>query len=769
MSVAAEAGRQRRRLTLSGLVQGVGMRPFVYRLARELGLAGRVSNGPEGVIIEAEGDAPALAAFEIRLKRDCPPPADIVDCIVQSIPAIGDQGFRVEASRADGAIIAPFALPDLAPCPTCLRELFDPGNRRYRYPFVSCTHCGPRYSILDALPFDRERTAMAGFPLCADCLAEYRDPSDRRFHAQTTCCPNCGPTLTFLDASGRTLAHGNEALLQAVARLRQGQVLALQGVGGFQLLVDAANEEAVQRLRERKHRPHKPLALMVADLAAARELCDVTETEKRLLTSSAAPIVLLRRRGASGSIASGIAPGQNRLGLMLPASPVHHLLARDFGAPLVCTSGNRSSEPICIAPEEALHRLAGIADGFLVHDRPIRQPLDDSVIRIADGKPLMLRRARGYVPLPVALDTDTPPILAAGGHLKNTVAYADGRRVILSQHLGDLDTAESLERHRATAELLPRLFGRSPRSVVCDRHADYAATRWAESTGLPLRRVPHHLAHALACMAEHGLKPPVLAVTWDGLGLGEDGTLWGGEFLRMALNGHRRIASLLPLRLPGGERAIKDPRRSALSVLHALYGGETPDRLPTTLKSRLEPGTLTLLLRLLQTGTQSPECSSAGRLFDAAASLLGLCRGISFEGQAAMALEAAAERGGEGDATIYPVPVIDGEPKRLDWRPLFRALLDDYAAGVPATALALRFHASLAAAVAAIAATESIPTVVLAGGCFQNSLLLELCAERLRHAGLRVYWPEQIPPNDGGLALGQIAAATFSEELLTCV
>jgi hydrogenase maturation protein HypF len=768
LSVAAEAGRQRRRLTLSGLVQGVGMRPFVYRLARELDLAGRVSNGLEGVIIEAEGDAPALAAFEIRLKRECPPPADIVDCVVQTIPAIGDQDFRVEASRADGAI-APFALPDLAPCPTCLRELFDPGNRRYRYPFVSCTHCGPRYSILDALPFDRERTAMAGFPLCADCLTEYRDPSDRRFHAQTTCCPNCGPTLTFLDASGRTLAHGGEALLQAVARLRQGQVLALQGVGGFQLLVDAANEGAVQRLRERKHRPHKPLALMVADLAAARELCDVTETEKRLLTSSAAPIVLLRRRGASGSIASGIAPGQNRLGLMLPASPVHHLLARDFGAPLVCTSGNRSSEPICIAPEEALHRLAGIADGFLVHDRPIRQPLDDSVIRIADGKPLMLRRARGYVPLPVALDTDTPPILAAGGHLKNTVAYADGRRVILSQHLGDLDTAESLERHRATAELLPRLFGRSPRSVVCDRHPDYAATRWAESTGLPLRRVPHHLAHALACMAEHGLKPPVLAVTWDGLGLGEDGTLWGGEFLRMALNGHRRIASLLPLRLPGGERAIKDPRRSALSVLHALYGEETPDRLPTTLKSRLEPGTLTVLLRLLQTGTQSPECSSAGRLFDAAASLLGLCRGISFEGQAAMALEAAAERGGEGDATIYPVPVIDGEPKRLDWRPLFRALLDDYAAGVPATALALRFHASLAAAVAAIAATESIPTVVLAGGCFQNRLLLELCAERLRHAGLRVYWPEQIPPNDGGLALGQIAAATFSEELLTCV
>lgn len=768
MNVAAEAGRQRRRLTLSGLVQGVGMRPFVYRLARELDLAGRVSNGPEGVIIEAEGDAPALAAFETRLKRECPPPADIVDCIVQPIPAIGDQGFRVEASRADGTI-APFALPDLAPCPACLRELFDSGNRRFRYPFISCTHCGPRYSILDALPFDRERTGMAGFPLCADCLEEYRDPLDRRFHAQTTCCPDCGPTLALWDAAGRAPAHGDEALLQAVERLRQGQVLALQGVGGFQLLVDGADEEAVQRLRERKHRPHKPLALMVADLGAARELCDVTDAETRLLTSSAAPIVLLRRRDTAGSMASGIAPGQNRLGLMLPASPLHHLLARDFGAPLVCTSGNRGNEPICISPDEAQQRLADIADGFLVHDRPIRQPLDDSVLRVADGKPLMLRRARGYVPRPVALDADTPPILAAGGHLKNTVAYADGGRAILSQHLGDLDTAESLDRHRATAERLPRLFGRPPRSVACDLHPDYAATRWTESTGLPLRRVPHHLAHALACLAEHSLKPPVLAVTWDGLGLGEDGTLWGGEFLHIAPDGHRRIASLLPLRLPGGERAIKDPRRSALSVLYALQGEQTPDYLPATLKSRFEPADLTALLRLLQTGTRSPECSSAGRLFDAAASLLGLCREISFEGQAAMALEAAAEQGGEGEAMIYPMPVIDGKPKRLDWRPLFRALLDDYAAGVPATVLAFRFHASLAAAVAAIAATESIPTVVLAGGCFQNRLLLELCAERLRHAGFRVYWPQQIPPNDGGLALGQIAAATFSEEFLTCV
>jgi len=768
LSVSADAGLQRRRLTLSGLVQGVGMRPFVYRLAQELDLAGWVSNGPEGVIIEVEGLEPSLTEFEIRLQRDCPPPADIVDYGVQTVPAVGERSFRVAASRADGAI-APFALPDLAPCADCVRELFDSGNRRFRYPFISCTHCGPRYSILDALPFDRERTAMAGFLLCSDCLTEYRDPLDRRFHAQTTCCPKCGPMLNLWDADGLKLASGDDALVKAVERLRQGQVLALQGVGGFQLLIDAADQSAVHRLRERKHRPHKPLALMAADLAAACEICDVTDDEARLLTSPAAPIVLLRRQDASAFIASAVAPGQNRLGLMLPASPLHHLLARDFGAPLVCTSGNRGNEPICVAPDEALQRLAGIADGFLVHDRPIRQPLDDSVVRIADGKVLTLRRARGYVPRPVALDEDTSPMLAAGGHLKNTLAYADGRRVILSQHLGDLDTAESLDRHRATAELLPRLFGRPPQSIACDRHPDYAATRWAESTGLPLRHVAHHLAHALACMAEHGLKPPVLAVIWDGLGLGEDGTLWGGEFLRIDSDGHRRIAGLLPVRLPGGERAIKDPRRSALSVLHALYGEDTPEHLPRTLKSRLEPTTLTALLRMLQTGTQSPPCSSAGRLFDAAASLLGLCRDISFEGQAAMALEAAAEQSGEGDRTVYPVPLIEGEPKRLDWRPLFRALLDDQAAGVPATVLAYRFHASLAVAIAAVAVAESIPTVALAGGCFQNRLLLEQCAERLRRAGLRVYWPQQIPPNDGGLALGQIAAAIFPEEHLPCV
>jgi len=744
------------------------MRPFVYRLARNLGLAGWVSNGPEGVIVEVEGPPPSLAEFEVRLRRDCPPPADIVDCRVQTVPVAGERSFRVAASRADGAV-APFALPDLAPCAHCVRELFDPANRRFRYPFISCTHCGPRYSILDALPFDRERTAMTGFPLCADCLEEYRDPSDRRFHAQTTCCPKCGPALALWEANGRTLALGEDALAHAVERVRRGQVLALQGVGGFQLLVDAADQDAVQRLRERKHRPHKPFALMAADLAAARELCHVSDEEARLLTSPAAPIVLLRRRDAPAAIASAVAPGQNRLGLLLPASPLHHLLARDFGAPLVCTSGNRGNEPICIAPEEARLRLAGIADVFLVHDRPIRQPLDDSVARVAGGNILMLRRARGYVPRPVALNADTPPVLAAGGHLKNTVAYADGRRAILSQHLGDLDTAESLERHRATAELLPRLFGRPPRSVACDRHPDYAASRWAETTGLPLRRVPHHLAHALACMAEHGLKPPVLAVTWDGLGLGEDGTLWGGEFLRVTEGGHRRIASLLPLRLPGGERAIGDPRRSALSVLYALYGENVPDRLPTTLKSRLEPATLAALLRLLQTGTQSPECSSAGRLFDAAASLLGLCHDISFEGQAAMALEAAAEQIGEDGETIYPIPLLDGESKRLDWRSLFQALLDDQAGGVPATVLAYRFHASLAAAVADVAAAESVPAVVLAGGCFQNRLLLELCAERLRRAGLRVYWPQRIPPNDGGLALGQIAATLLPKEHLACV
>lgn len=747
------------------------MRPFVYRLARELGLVGWVGNAPEGVVIEAEGPHDALAQFERRLPCELPPQARITECIATSVAPEGSRDFLIIDSQTVGNP-EPCASPDLATCQNCLRELFDPRNRRYRYPFLSCSHCGPRYSILQALPFDRERTAMAGFVLCPSCRDEYANPTNHRFHAQTTCCASCGPQLELMDAQGQTMAGGDEALRLAVKQLREGEILALKGVGGFQLLADAGNPLALARLRTRKHRPHKPFALL-ADWLMTRNLCHVEPAEAALLTAPAAPIVLLRRRLCPHSpgeefkkIAVGVAPNLPWLGIMLPASPLHHLLLADFGAPLVATSGNRGGEPLCIDEKEALARLAGIADVFLVHDRLILRPLDDSVIRIAAGQALTLRRARGYTPTPIDLTEPMPPMLAVGGHLKNTVALCSGRRAILSQHLGDLDDALTLTQSRVTLDELPRLYGIRPSTVVCDAHPDYASSRLAEATGLPVIAVPHHYAHALACVAEHGLKPPLLALTWDGIGLGDDGGLWGGEFLRIETDGYRRVASFWPLRLPGGEKAVKAPRRVALAALHELYGDALTAHLPEPLRLAWGDSERATLLIMLQRGINAPPCSSVGRLFDAVAALLGLCQLNSFEGQAAMLLEAAA--------MSFVVPPLSKEGRnvglwqdnddlpRIDWRPMLRDLLEQQTQGVATAQLAYRFHASLAMAAVTIAQRISLHTVVLCGGCFQNRLLLELCDARLRSVGFNVYWPQRIPPNDGGLALGQLWAARLS-------
>jgi hydrogenase maturation protein HypF len=811
--------QERRHFSLRGRVQGVGMRPFLCRLAGELGLTGWVGNAPEGVTVEVEGDAETLARFELRLRRDAPPQARIVECIAASIPAIGNEpGFRVVGSLTSGAP-APCTPPDLATCPACLRELFDPTNRRYRHPFISCCDCGPRYSILRALPFDRERTAMADFPLCPACQQEYGAPHDRRFHAQTLCCPHCGPRLAWLRPDGKTHATGNAALERAVVTLRGGGIVALQGVGGFQLLADAGSEGAVARLRQRKQRPDKPFAVL-ADEAMIRALCEISPTEREWLQSPAAPIVLLDRKCASGTVSDEVAPALPWLGVMLPASPLHHLLLADFGAPLVATSGNRSEEPICINPKEALSRLGGIADGFLVHDRPILRPLDDSVLRIAAGRPLLLRRARGFVPEPIELTEPIPPLLAVGGHLKNTVALAAGRQAILSQHLGDLDDALTQRQYRTTLAELPALFGIQPQAVACDKHPDYASTRLAESGDLPLVRVAHHYAHALACMAEHGLKPPLLALAWDGLGLGEDGTLWGGEFLVIERQGYRRIASFLPLPLPGGEKAVREPRRAALAALHGIYGGDCLEHMPKTLQGAFTPQEPALFLGMLERQLNTPPCSSVGRLFDAVSALLGLCFVNRFEGQAAMLLEAAAQTSdgecafsfalntaGLNDGALVSVPpptgedrwgrsktaaadllalphpnlppkgegtgksrpelhstalsftLLPGDPLRVDWRPLLEEILAEQSRGVPANRLAARSHATLTEIALHIAALAGYPNVVLCGGCFQNRLLLEGCATRLRQAGYGVHWPQRIPPNDGGLALGQLLGA----------
>ncbi|QFY44851.1 carbamoyltransferase HypF [Candidatus Methylospira mobilis] len=756
---------ERCRFTLNGLVQGVGMRPFIYRLAHELGLSGWVRNAPDGVLIEVQGPTALIEQFRARLSSEKPVPARIDRCRSAAVPVdTGSADFLVIDSANEGLALSA-SLPDLASCPACLAELFDPADRRYRYPFVSCSECGPRYSIVESLPFDRERTAMRLFPLCPLCLQEYRNPQDRRFHAQTLSCPVCGPQLSLWSGRGEAPAAADEALRLAVRRLRQGEIVAVKGIGGFQLLANAQNEDAVLRLRLRKHRPAKPFALMMRDLEMARRYCDVSAAEIALLGSSAAPIVLCRRREHAG-LAASIAPASGRLGLMLAYSPLHHLLLADFGAPVVATSGNAGGEPICVDEYDALRRLGAIADCLLVHNRPVQRPLDDSVMRVAAGKPLMLRRARGFAPMALELPGCLPPILATGGHLKNTVALALGSQAILSQHLGDLDTTACLTLHRDTQAELGALYRVQPQAVAVDSHPDYAGGRIAEQGALPIIRVDHHYAHALACIAEHGLQAPVLAVVWDGIGLGADGGLWGGEFLRIEAAGYRRIASLWPLRLPGGERAIREPRRAALSVLHEL-GLET-----ATITDAFEVSELATLTAMLHKGFKSPSTSSAGRLFDALAGLLGVCQINEFEGQAAMALESLAEQADEADALLYPCELLmDASLPRVDWRPLFRALLNDARRGVSPPQLAYRFHASLADAILRAVQQQDIATVVLSGGCFQNRLLLELSNARLQQAGFKVYWPQQIPPNDGGLALGQLAAAliNFKQENLRCV
>jgi hydrogenase maturation protein HypF len=750
---------QRVAIRITGRVQGVGFRPYVYRLAAESELAGWVANTPEGVGIEAEGDAGRLQSFLARLPAELPPLARIDTLSTEPRPPVGERGFRVRLSRAAGpaSVCAP---PDVATCPACLAEIFDPANRRYRYPFISCTDCGPRWSITAGLPFDRERTAMQRFSLCPACRAEYENPADRRFHAQTQCCPECGPQLSLRDKTGE-LARRDEALRLAAEKLRSGAILALQGIGGFQLLADAGDEAAVLRLRRRKSRPAKPFAVMVESVETARALCEVSDMEQNLLASAAAPIVLLRRRGDGRTIASGVSPDNPWLGVMRAYSPLHHLLLAEFGGPVVCTSGNRSGEPICISEDEARARLADIADLFLVHDRPVLRALDDSVARAVAGREMLLRRARGYEPI-LRLGRNLPPVLAVGGHLKNTVALAAGDRAVLSQHLGDLDSAEARENFRKTVADLESLFGMAPDRIVTDLHPDYASTRLAETFGKPLIRVQHHHAHVLSCMAEHGLEPPLLGIAWDGVGFGPDGTLWGGEFLRIEPDGYARIARFRPFPLPGGEKAVREPRRAALGLLYASFGAAAFERTDLAPVAAFAPAELRTLARMLARGLNAPLSSGVGRLFDGIAALLGLRQTASFEGEAAMALEFAAERGGTGNA--YPFDLVEAESDAwglrwtVDWTPSVPALLKDAAAGRTAEAAA-KFHRTLAEIAAAVAAKAGLTQVVLTGGTFQNRLLTELAVARLEASGFTVHRHRYIPPNDGGLALGQLWAA----------
>ncbi len=748
MTVAAKSATKRLRITLRGAVQGVGFRPFVYRLATDMSLTGWVLNSSSGLVVEVEGPADQLMRFGQRLEEERPQASVVTARESSWIATEGADRFEILASDNDeGKSVN--VLPDLATCSQCREELFDPENRRFEYPFTNCTNCGPRYTIVVDIPYDRPNTTMRDFVLCPDCREEYENPANRRFHAQPNACPVCGPQLCGIQTSG-TIEDAAEALLQ-------GEIVALKGIGGFQFLVDARNAAAVGRLRQRKHREEKPFAMMMPSLEKAREYCEISPAEVRLLESQAAPIVLLKPKNAT-DIAWNVAHCSPYLGVMLPYSPLHHLLMQECRFPLVATSGNRSDEPICIANEEAATRLKDIADHFLMHNRPIVRACDDSVVRLTRGRAGILRRARGYAPLGIRVAHALPPVLAVGGHLKNTVAIGVDRDVFLSQHIGDLDTLEARGAFEKAIADLCRLYNFKPELIACDLHPDYASTQWAErsseKSGLPLVRVQHHQAHVAACAAENNVEGEYLGVSWDGTGYGLDGAIWGGEFFHVSPNaaGHRfeRIAHLRPFGLPGGDAAVREGWRSAASLLFEVFGdeldlGRAPSAVPHVSAVLPDVGT-TRVRHMLANRINVVPTTSVGRLFDAVASIAGVAQQNRFEGQAAMLLE--NEIGALGTERAYSLP-------GGDWGPLIQAVVADRRAGVAVPEIAARFHNALVEWILEVAASAEVKQVVLSGGVFQNRYLTERASAALESRGFVVNTHQRVPPNDGGIALGQ--------------
>jgi hydrogenase maturation protein HypF len=750
------------RARIEGTVQGVGFRPYVYRLAGELGVAGHVVNDSRGVVVELEAPAETVDRFLARLPLEAPPLATVERVISEPLEERGERGFSIRESPPGGEPRAEVT-PDSATCADCLAELLDPGDRRYRYPFTNCTNCGPRFTIVRDVPYDRPNTTMAAFTMCPACLAEYRDPADRRFHAQPNACPDCGPRVRLAYAGGQAIRDplARDAIEATAHALSAGAIVALKGIGGFHLACRADDEAAVTDLRARKHREHKPFALMVPDLGGARELVHLKPSEERLLLSRERPIVLARRQ-PDARVASAVAPASEELGLMLPYSPLHHLLLGDVGTALVMTSGNVSDEPIAFRDEDACERLADIADLFLLHDRPIETRTDDSVVRVAAGRPQLLRRSRGYVPAAARLPVEAgAPLLACGAEQKNTFGLAKGARAWVGHHIGDLENYETLSSFADGIAHFKRLFAVEPEVVAHDLHPEYLSTKYAmELDGVRLLGVQHHHAHLAACLAEHGETSPAVGAIFDGTGYGADGTVWGGELLFGGLTGVERLGSLRPVRLPGGAAAIRQPWRMACAWLSEALG-EAPD-VPRGLSGRVDPKAWRQVAELARTGIASPLTTSVGRLFDAVAALCGIGAEVSYEGQAAIELEARCD---PGERRAYEFPVADDGGGRLvmDARPAVAEVIDDLEAGTEIPQVAARFHNAVAqaAAGACVLAADRAGTekVVLSGGVFQNRRLLEHVVHLLADAGLRVLLPERLPPNDGGIAYGQLAVA----------
>ena len=752
---------KRAKIIIQGAVQGVGFRPFIFRLATDLALYGFVKNSTAGVHIEVEGNESLLHEFIQRIGTEKPTNAFIYSQETTYLDPVGFIFFKILSSENHQNKTA-WILPDIATCPDCIKDIFDPTNRRYLYPFTNCTNCGPRFSIIKSLPYDRKNTSMDSFVMCEKCEEEYHNPADRRFHAQPNACPVCGPIVELQNHNGDILFTKKEAITQTIDYLNKGKIIALKGIGGFLLLVDAENEKAVNTLRLRKQREEKPFAVLFPSIHIVKNYCLISYAEKRWLQSPEAPIVLLERLGQT-PIAESVAPNNPNLGVVLPYSPLLHIITHFFKRPLVATSGNLSNAPIAINNEEALTRLGTIADCFLMNNRPIVRPVDDSIGRIMAGREMVVRRARGFAPLPITIKKDLHPIMAVGGQLKNTVAIGQNKNVFISQHIGDLETPESLKTFKNACVDLPNLYDLNPQAVYHDLHPEYCSTTFAQTLKKTQFAVQHHYAHILSCMAENEIGPPVLGIAWDGTGYGLDKTIWGGEFLKITKSGFERFASFKPFKLPGGEKAIKEPRRSAIGCLYEFF--ESKELIAFAIKelefTRME---ISNLIRMLDKNINAPVTSSAGRLFDAVASILGIQHYNNYEGQAPMALEFAASKSNTSDVYSFNINLNSEDGFQhwiIDWVPILESILTERQIE-HRNKIARKFHNTLLEINLTIAKKCGLNKVVISGGSFQNKLLSEGTIAILKTNGFLPYWHQRVPPNDGGISLGQIMASQYN-------
>lgn len=758
-------------IAIRGAVQGVGFRPFVYRIATEMNLNGFVLNSSKGVFIEAEGEKSVLDKFLFRLEAEKPNISVITSLEFSYLDPVGYNTFEIRGSLKETEISA-IILPDIAVCHDCLNEMFDPNNRRHLYPFINCTNCGPRFSIIEALPYDRPNTSMKKFTMCIECRSEYENPIDRRFHAQPIACPVCGPQVELWNENGEVVSNKSEAISKTVELIQIGKTIALKGLGGYQLIVDASNDEAVTQLRKRKHREEKPLAIMFPNIESIKNVCEVSFLEERLILSPESPIVLLKRKlhienqkpeiqNQASFISSLVAPNNPYLGVMLPYTPHHHLLMKQFKKPIVATSGNLSEEPMCINEQQALMRLHRIADYFLVHNRPIVRHVDDSIVRIINGREMVLRRARGYAPLPIMIEkshiSKPTSIIAVGAHLKNSIALTNSNSIFISQHIGDLATDEAYQAFSEVITDFEKIYNSSIKYIAHDLHPEYLSTKYAQSGKRELIGVQHHQAHIASCYAENRLNGRVLGVAWDGTGYGTDGTIWGGEFFIYDGTDFTRVASYKQFRLPGGEQAIKEPRRSALGVLYEIYGDIIFDKTSIPLMKNFSTSELQILRTMFAKHINCPITSSAGRLFDAVSALIGVKNSSAFEGQAAMMLEFSAATSVEENS--YTFDIHKKELYEIDWQLMIEEIMDDVRNNILQKIIAKKFHNTMVQIIIKIAQLVSEQKVVMSGGCFQNAILLEGTIKLLENTGFKPYWHQRVPPNDGGISLGQAVIA----------